>query len=231
MLTPGNKKLGGHLIWGFGLPSGTLKLCPGMSPACRSVCYAVRVQGFRPQAAKLYRRNLRLAKRKDFVRRIRAFLICEGIRVVRIHTGGEFATVRYARKWLRIVERSPRVRFFTYTRAWRIPAIAEVLERMSQLPNMVLWYSADRDTGLPETIPPKVRIAWLVTKPDEHVPVDADLVFRSQSLRKTHAVELDGVPICPAENGQPTPTTCDRCRICWRPAEPKRFSLPVLTHL
>lgn len=23
MLTPGNKKLGQHLIWGFGLPSGT----------------------------------------------------------------------------------------------------------------------------------------------------------------------------------------------------------------
>jgi hypothetical protein len=187
------------------------------------------VQGFRPQAAKLYRHNLRLTKKKDFVRRIRAFLISEGVRVVRIHTGGEFGSVRYAGKWLRIVERSPRVRFFTYTRAWRIPAIGDVLERMSLLPNMAMWYSADRDTGWPEHVPPKVRIAWLVTKPDEHVHADADLVFRSQSLRKIHAVELNGVPVCPAENGQQDPTTCDRCRICWRLAEPKRFSLPVLT--
>ncbi len=38
MLTPGNKKLGGHLIWGFGLPSGTLKLCPGMTATCKKVC-------------------------------------------------------------------------------------------------------------------------------------------------------------------------------------------------
>jgi len=229
MLTPGNKKMGGHLIWGFGLPSGTLELCPGMTATCRSVCYAVRVQGFRPQAAKRYRQNLRLAKRKDFVRRIRAFLICEGIRVVRIHTGGEFATVGYTSKWLRIVEKSPKVRFFTYTRAWRIPAICEVLERMSQLPNMVLWYSADKDTGWPENVPPKVRIAWLVTQPAERVPIEADLVFRTQSLRRASALKVNGVTICPAENGHQPPATCDRCRICWRPAEPKRFSLPVLT--
>ena len=90
MLTPGNKKLGGHLIWGFGLPSGTVKLCPGMTATCKKVCYAVRLQSYRPQAAKRYRQNLRFAKRKDFVRRVRAFLISQGIRVVRIHTGGEF---------------------------------------------------------------------------------------------------------------------------------------------
>jgi hypothetical protein len=223
MLTPGNKKLGGHLIWGFGLPSGTLELCPGMTATCRQVCYAVRVQGFRPQAAKRYRQNLRLTKKQDFVRRIRAFIISEGIRVVRVHTGGEFASARYARKWLRIVEKSPRVRFFTYTRAWRIPVICEVLERMSLLPNMAMWYSADKDTGWPVHVPARVRIAWLFTKPDEHVPVDADLVFRTQSLRKSHTLEVNGVPVCPAENGQETRTTCDRCRICLRPAEPRRI--------
>src|SRR5947209_263078 len=136
VLTPGNKKLGGHLIWGFGLPSGTAKLCPGMTPTCRRVCYAVRVQAFRPQAAKLYRKNLQLAKRKDFVRRVRAFVFAQGIRVVRIHTGGDFTTRRYARKWRRIIERSPKVRFFTYTRVWQLPAFRDVLESLSRLPNL-----------------------------------------------------------------------------------------------
>ena len=236
MLTPGNKKLGGHLIWGFGLPSGTAKLCPGMTPTCRRVCYAVRLQSYRPQAAKRYRQNLRLAKRKDFVRRIRAFLIAQGIRVVRIHTGGEFVTGKYIRKWQRIIERSPKVRFFTYTRAWRVPEFREALEGLSQLPNLVLWYSADRDTGMPENPPPNVRIAWLVTDADERPPPEADLVFRTQPLRKIPALELAGVPICPAENGsngQQPPATCDRCRICWRPTEPRpqprRISLPVLS--
>src|SRR5947209_6477455 len=134
MLTPGNKKLGGHLIWGFGLPSGTATLCPGMTPTCKKVCYAVRLQGYRPKAARLYRRNLQLARRKDFVRRVRAFLFSQGVRVVRVHTGGEFFSAKYACKWQRIITKSPKVKFFTYTRAWRVPALREVLEALSRLP-------------------------------------------------------------------------------------------------
>ena len=168
MLTPGNKKLGGHLIWGFGLPSGTAKLCPGMTPTCRRVCYAVRLQGFRPQAARLYRRNLKLSKRKDFVKRVRSFIIAQGIRVVRIHTGGEFHSAKYAHKWGRIIAKSPKVKFFTYTRAWRVPVIRTELEALAALPNLALWYSCDRDSGMPEHIPPRVRVAltvWLSSTP------------------------------------------------------------------
>jgi hypothetical protein len=228
MLTPGNKKLGGHLIWGFGLPSGTVTLCPGMTATCRKVCYAVRLQSYRPQAAKRYRQNLKLTKRKDFVRRVRAFLFSQGIRVVRIHTGGEFATVRYARKWLRIASKSPKVKFFTYTRAWRIPAIREVLGELSRLPNVALWYSCDRETGMPEWLPPRVRIAWLMSTAEDQPPADADLVFRTVPLRKVPALELNGVPVCPAENGQQPAATCDRCRLCWRPAQSTRVPLPLI---
>ena len=89
MLTPGNAKLGTDLIWGFGLPSGGRE-CVGMSKLCREVCYARRTEQYRPQAAKRYRRNLALSNTKGFVRRVRAFLIAHHVRVVRIHTGGEF---------------------------------------------------------------------------------------------------------------------------------------------
>jgi hypothetical protein len=229
MLTPGNKKLGGHLIWGFGLPSGTVKLCPGMTPTCKKVCYAVRLQGFRPQAAKLYQRNLKLTKRKEFVKRVRAFLISQGIRVVRIHTGGEFYSERYARKWLRIITKSPKVKFFTYTRAWRIPAIREVFEDLSRLPNLALWYSCDRETSLPRIVPDRVRIAWLMTTVEERPPIEADLVFRTLALRKQPALEIAGVPVCPAENGFDPSTTCDRCRLCWRPTATQRTPLPMAT--
>jgi hypothetical protein len=148
--------------------------------------------------------------------------------VVRIHTGGEFVSVKYARKWHRIIMKSPKVKFFTYTRAWRVPAICEVLEELSQLPNLALWYSADRETGLPENPPPRVRIAWLMTNVDETPPSEADLVFRTLALRKQTALEIEGVQVCPAENGSLPSATCDRCRICWRPAEPRRLALPML---
>jgi hypothetical protein len=117
------------------------------------------------------------------------------------------------------------VKFFTYTRAWRVPSISEVLVELSRLPNLALWYSADRETGWPEIVPPRVRIAWLMTAADEQPPPEADLVFRKLALRKQPAVEVAGVLVCPAENGQQSTATCDRCRICWRPATTTRTPL------
>ena len=200
-----------------------------MTPTCRRVCYAVRLQGFRPQAASLYRRNLKLTKRKDFVNRVRAFIIVQGIRVVRIHTGGEFHGERYARKWGRIIAKSPKVKFFTYTRAWRDPVIRTELEALATLPNLALWYSCDRDTGWPKYVPPRVRVAWLMTTADDRPTAEADLVFRTLALRRQPALEVAGVRVCPAENGIDPSTTCDRCRLCWRPAATQRTPLPMAT--
>jgi hypothetical protein len=72
MLTPGNAKLGSDLIWGFGLPSGAASVCVGMSRLCRTVCYAVRTEQYRPSAKERYRQNLVLSRRKGFARRVRA---------------------------------------------------------------------------------------------------------------------------------------------------------------
>lgn len=90
MLFPGNAKLGKHLIWSFSLPSGKAEVCVGMTPACKRVCYASRLEVYRPSAAKRYAMNLRLSRRRGFVRRIRAFLIANHVRVLRVHAGGEF---------------------------------------------------------------------------------------------------------------------------------------------
>ena len=121
------------------------------------------------------------------------------------------------------------MKFFTYTRAWRVPAVRAALEELSRLPNLALWYSADRETGIPGIVPSRVRIAWLMTAADDLPPPEAGLVFRTLALRKQPAVEVAGVPICPAESGHLPSATCDRCRICWRPAPSGRLALPMLT--
>jgi hypothetical protein len=239
MLTPGNAKLGQDLIWGFGLPSGGAA-CVGMTKTCRAACYALRTEQYRPQAADRYRMNLALARAKGFARRVRAFLIAHHVRVVRIHTGGEFFSSRYVLKWVTIAERARRVRFFTYTRAWRVPAIRAELDRLAELPNVLLWFSADRETGLPDFVPPRVRVAWLMTDAiDLPPPHGVDLVFRVHRLRRTPAAVVNGVPVCPAEAGLPGPKpTCDRCGVCWKPPGgipvphlPRRrtLALPTLT--
>ncbi len=219
MLTAGNKKLGTDLIWGFALPSGRAEICVGMTPTCRKHCYSRRTEQYRLKAKARYEANLRLTRRRDFARRVRAFLIAHHVRVVRIHTGGEFYSAKYARKWLKIIRRSTRVKFFTYSRAWRVPVIREVLEAMSAEPNCQMWYSLDTDSSVPDIVHTDVRLAWLMTAEDVSPPADVDLVFRVRAQRRYPLAVLDNSPVCRAENGlsQEPQMTCDRCRICWKP--------------
>lgn len=230
MLTPGNLKLGGQRIWGFALPSGTPAVCPGLSPTCSSHCYAVAMERYRPAATAKYRRNLRASRRRDFVRRVVAFLIAHRVAVVRIHTAGDYYSPRYARKWLAIMRRSPRVIFYFYTRSWRIPEIRAVLDQMSTVPNCVAWFSCDIDTGVPVNVPTGVRLAWLSVSEDDVPPDGIDLVFRVRSLRR-QPVAPGSPPVCPAEDGVPRlhRTTCDVCGRCWRPVpDAQGIPLPVI---
>ena len=98
VLTPGNRKLGGKLIWGFGLPSGNPEVCVGMTPTCRQHCYAIRFGQYRTSAQAKYQRNLELTKLPDFAQRMRYFILNNDVKVVRVHTGGEFFHVSYTRQ-------------------------------------------------------------------------------------------------------------------------------------
>lgn len=227
MLTVGNRKLGGRLIWSFSLPSGDLSSCPGATPTCVAHCYARAFERYRPAAAERYRRNLTLSRRRDFARRVRAFLIAHDVRVVRIHVGGDFDSADYAAKWLEVIGRSPRTRFYFYTRSWRIPDIKAVIDGMAILPNCRAWYSFDVDTDVPTDVPAGVRLAWLQAAPADLPPGPVHLVFRVRALRSVPPA--DGLPVCPAEDGVPraSPMTCERCGCCWRPAPAGRVPLPV----
>jgi hypothetical protein len=232
VLTPGNRKLGDALIWGFGLPSGLPEVCVGMTDLCRRHCYARAVERLRPRARARYEENLRLSRLPDFEQRLRGFLRAHAVAVVRLHTGGEFYSRAYAGKWLRVMRRLPAVRFFCYSRAWRDGAIRPVLERMARLANCRLWYSCDRETGLPRRAPPGVRLAWLMAAPDDLPPPEAGLAFRVRPLRRRPQTRANGVRVCPAEDGvdRKAPVTCERCGLCWRPlpADPsRRIALPL----
>src|SRR5207244_4362697 len=105
----------------------------------------------------------------------------------------------YVRQWASVAAAAPDTTFYAYTRSWRVPGIREALEEFAALPNVRLWYSADRDTGLPERVPAGVRVAWLETLEEEDVPPQADLVFRPHRLRR-HANPRVALPlVCPAD--------------------------------
>jgi hypothetical protein len=218
VLTPGNRKLGGNLIWGFGLPSGLPEICLGMTPTCRAHCYAIRSEAYRAKARAKYQRNWEISQLPDFAQRMRYFILNHDVKVVRIHTGGEFHSPHYARQWLRIIRWLPDVRFYCYTRAWQIAPLKRVIDRMADYHNARVWYSCDRDTGLPSAVPARVRISWLMTRPDEIPPSTTDLVFRVARLRRQPQTRLNGVRICPDETGKTysQPPHCESCGYCWR---------------
>lgn len=228
MLTPGNRKLGGDLIWGFGLPSGTPEVCVGMTPACQAYCYAIRYAQYRKVAKAKYQRNLELTRLSDFANRMRYYIINEDIKVVRIHTGGEYYSPEYASQWLRIIRWLPDVQFFSYTRSWQVPVIRRVIDQIAGLPNARIWYSCDRDSGVPSTIPATVRLCWVMTHPDDVPPQPVDLIFRIQRLRKLPLPTVSGARVCPDENGKTYSIAphCESCGYCWRPLPADYHSLP-----
>jgi hypothetical protein len=233
MLSQGNRKLGSQLIWSFGLPSGQPHVCPGMTPLCRRHCYALRLERIRPSVHRRYQDNFDLTQRVDFEQRLLHFIVAHAITLVRIHSGGDFYSPEYAGKWLRIMTRLPQVRFFCYSRAWREPATGAVLEQMAEQKNCRLWYSCDQQTGLPGSVPPGVQLAWLMTGADDVPPPQATLVFRIQPLRRQAQTRINGVRVCPEEDGvaRKAPVTCERCRLCWRPLPeqaPSRIALPMV---
>jgi len=231
MLTPGNRKLGGDLIWGFALPSGSTEVCKGMTPTCQTHCYAIRYGQYRSNTQAKYQRNLELSKLNDFGQRMRYFILNNEVKVVRLHTAGEFHSVRYVRQWLKVIAWLPQVNFFTYTRCWRIPALKHVIDDMAECPNARLWYSCDRDTGIPADVPPSVRLCWLMTHVNDGPPIPVDLVFRVRRLRHIPLPQLDGMRVCPDENGKrySQPPHCESCGTCWRSLpDSNRLALPQI---
>lgn len=167
----------------------------------------------------LYVRNEEFARTDEFVTWMNAQLVAQSVEVLRLHVSGDFFDAEYTAKWLSIIRQNKGIRFFGYTRSWSDPAIERVLRRLARLDNLRLWYSIDKDSGLPEHTPPGVRLASMALDDDQAnaAPKEASLVFRNHptTLMKKSAT---GVLVCPYENGLlgVARKTCTLCKICFR---------------
>ena len=129
-----------------------------------------------------------------------------------VHVSGDFYDAGYVAKWARIARASPHTAFFAYTRSWRRGEVLAALAELARLPNLRLWFSEDRDTGRPPTMP-GVRRAYLLAdgEAESSVPEDADLVFRVPLPRRPGATP----GLCPAGEA-----------VQWRPGLPQGAGHP-----
>jgi len=223
---PHNARLG-PAIHAFNLPAEP-DLCIGASPACEAACYAKGFL-FRLQRGR-HRRNYERSLESCFPGAVIAEIRRGPIRVVRVHTSGDFYAPAYVREWAAVARACPETAFFAYTRCWRRAEVLAELIVLAGLPNVNLWFSEDRDTGRPPAVP-RVRRAYLLVGGAKEVAAPADLVFRVPPPRRPGrpnasarpAKRANGVLICPKEQGvaRRVQLTCSSCRICYTAGGPR----------
>lgn len=214
LLVAGNRKLGRRILH-WSLPAQLT--CPGATPACLEHCYARQNNFARPQVIARLETNLRrlLDDPLACLQRLSFELEYARAQVCRIHVAGDFFALWYIHLWQALVARHPDVLFYAYTRSWRIPELRPTLEALALLPNFQLWYSADRDSGLPADVPPGIKVCWLLTQEGE-CPPPVDLVFRIRPLRQRKQKKVALCLICPQEQSQEAlgSTSCLACGVC-----------------
>jgi len=210
LLMQGNSKVGGAIhIWS--LPA--VHTCPGASTVCESVCYAKAFRYRFPSVRRRLNWNLEQSRHEEFVDRMVSEIRRCGALVIRLHSSGDFYDLDYCRKWLTIIRRAPRPRYFGYTRSWRIPEFVPLFEEMSRLRCVRLWFSFDSETGTPEQVPKGVRLAYLQTTVAPP-PRNAQLIFRIRKLRNLPALPI----VCSSETkeGKRDGVTCGSCTRCFQ---------------
>lgn len=224
ILQEGNDKLSRSILT-FGLPADLT--CPGASKLCLGACYACKGHYLGEAAQRRRAENHVLARRRDFHRLVIDELRCRPQKVLRPHDSGDFFSAAYAEQWIKIATAGQKlgIQVFGYSRSWRQADIRDALVRLGNLPNVRLWWSCDRETGVPKA-PSRIRLAYMQVAPDDMPHRRADLVFRDYPVRKDVAKRIDGSLVCPYENGATgkgrRAIDCFQCGLCWDQTNPNR---------
>jgi hypothetical protein len=183
------------------LPGRIGGTCPGATSECQDICYAKRVVNT-PPVWEMWRRNseaIRLPLADD--------PLPPDAKIVRLHVSGDFDTTYYIDQWYWLAREHPDVRFFGYTRSWRVPELLVRLERFWALPNVQLFASMDKSMN--ELPPLGWRRAWLEDDPR------ANLFNDRQDVRfavRNGEIAMVSVYVCPEEMGRKE--NCQKCNYC-----------------
>ena len=207
LLRKGNTKLGSR-IWHFSVPN--VHTCPGRTETCESVCYVTRYVKRFSRIELMYQDNYRASLRPDFPDRIIDEIRERKVRILRIHVSGDFYSVEYLDKWLKVVQSCKDTVFVAFTRSWRLPEFLPSLEEFSKSNNTQLWLSFDRDCRQVPRIE-GARLAYLSISPEDYDD-NADLTFVNWKAKQKR---LGSSLICPYEQGLGLKIKCDKCMICF----------------
>ena len=136
----------------FGLPAGREFSCPGATSVCEAICYAGKLENLYPGVRENLTHNWDLLKSADFDTMVNLLQVmvnefcreCEkwsAPKMFRIHWDGDFFNSTYTWAWRKVIEESPDVKFWVYTR------VEEAAVLLRGMDNLSLYFSTDRDNG------------------------------------------------------------------------------------
>jgi len=119
----------------------------------------------------------------------------------RIHTGGDFYEIAYAKAWSQVISEFPHVRFWAYTRSFfAVPFLAK-------RKNLTLYLSTD---------PVNYQLAMKVYTRHAHLP-NVGLAWMGNYLPSDFPTDREGL-VCPSVTKKVKSTphygACSRCRVC-----------------
>jgi hypothetical protein len=187
--------------------------CPGATEGkggCVDVCYDCNLRGLYKNYARAEDANFELLKDRScdemtliLQNTINKWLLTTGLDdpYFRIHTGGDFFNIDYAKAWRHVIDNTPEVSFWTYTRSlFAVPILVGAK-------NLTLMLSTDpvnKDRVLEVYAQHKehenLAIAWMGDELFEGFPQDRKLLVCPAVTKKLKNTEKQGA--------------CSRCRAC-----------------
>lgn len=200
----------------FGLPAGSEYSCGGMTEVCGEICYADRIEDVFPSVKALVLHNWELLKDAS---EDEAFALVDEVistfvkacdkrgieKLYRLHWDGDFHRPEYVEAWIRVIRKYSDVQFWVYTRqAFAVRSLS-----LAQLPNLALYFSADRSnlalaTAMRKTY--NIRLAMLGTTFQEGQSMMKDITGKPGGKCPENAGRL---PLISTEG-----SACVRCGLC-----------------
>ena len=138
----GNKKLkktaikNNTYIWVFNLPIGDT--CP-YAGLCRKDCYGTKGNYLYQSNLDKYKYNWMVSQSSEFVDRICNEIKDKLVGAVRIHSIGDFYSMEYLGKWVKIAQLNPTVKFYAYTKS--VKFVKDYKAQYGIPDNLIITYS------------------------------------------------------------------------------------------
>jgi len=213
LLTTHNVKLGNMVAFSI-TPVIT---CPGKSKWCEKYCYSKKLEKIRKSCRIAWENNYIFSQGPEFVEKINLELKYHDRPYCRVHVSGDFYINEYIQKWIDIAKNNPTIKFFSFTRSYRIPELVEKLEELKDMENVSLLASVDPSH---DYIPQGWKLAIVNEKRERTIksfPINDEyqrVVSDSIHCLEEKFIEDNGLTYKQIKKDKIPIMTCSKCKVC-----------------